>query len=155
MVFRPAHLSDIPGMSVVRLAVTENALRDPALITPADYADYLVQRGRGWVAADEEFGRIVGFAVVDLQQHSVWALFVHPDFDQQGIGKELHRLLLDGYFAHTNMPISLSTEPGTRAEHFYRRQGWQETGSITSGEVRFELSQTAWQQRLAADSHAR
>ncbi|AII51108.1 hypothetical protein N008_03805 [Hymenobacter sp. APR13] len=142
-------------MSAVRLAVTENVLRDPALITPADYADYLAQRGRGWVAEAEESGRIVGFAVVDLQQHSVWALFVHPDFDQQGIGRKLHHLMLAWYFAHTPEPVWLSTDPGTRAEEFYRRQGWQATGRTGSGEVRFELSQTAWQQRLAADSHAR
>ncbi|MBC6697823.1 GNAT family N-acetyltransferase [Hymenobacter puniceus] len=155
MVFRQAHLSDIPGMSVVRLAVTENVLRDPACITAADYTDYLVQRGRGWVAADERSGQIVGFAIVDLQDSSVWALFVHPGFNQQGIGKELHRLLLDWYFTHTAAPISLSTSPGTRAETFYRRQGWQDTGRTSSGEVRFELSQKAWQQRVASDGHVR
>jgi GNAT superfamily N-acetyltransferase len=145
VVFRQARLTDIPGMSVVRLAVTENVLSDPARITAADYTDYLTRRGRGWVA--EEAGRIVGFAIADLREHSVWALFVHPDYAGQGLGKELHRLLLDWYFVQTSTPISLSTEPGTRAEAFYRRQGWRAIGPISSGEVRFELTPEEWQQQ--------
>jgi GNAT superfamily N-acetyltransferase len=134
--YRCARLTDIPGMSAVRVSVTENVLSDPARITAADYTDYLTRRGRGWVA--EEAGRIVGFAIVDGQQHSVWALFVHPGYAGRGVGKELHRLLLAWHFAHTTEPISLSTGPGTRAEEFYRRQGWQETGRTASGEVQFE-----------------
>ena len=59
------------------------------------------------------------------------------------------------YFTQTTEPIWLSTSLGTRAENFYRRQGWQETGHTSSGEVRFELSKEAWKQRLASDSHAR
>ncbi len=137
MLFRQAQLSDIPGMTVVRLAVTENALRDPTRITAADYTNYLTRRGCGWVA--EEAGHIVGFAIADLQGHSVWALFVHPEYAGRGIGKELHRLLLSWYFAQTIEPVSLSTEPGTRAEEFYRRQGWQETGRTANGEVQFEM----------------
>ena len=32
----------------------------------------------------------------------------------------------------------LSTDPGTRAERFYRRQGWVDTGRTAEGEIRFE-----------------
>ncbi|MBT9393922.1 GNAT family N-acetyltransferase [Hymenobacter sp. NST-14] len=118
----------------VRLAVRENVLRNSALVTGEMCVDYLTRRG--WVA--EVGGRVVGFAMADLQEYSVWALFVHPDFDRRGIGKALHDQLLDWYFAQTDHPIWLSTVPGTRAEAFYRRQGWQETGRTSSGEVRFE-----------------
>jgi hypothetical protein len=34
----------------------------------------------------------------------------------------------------------LSTEPGTRAQGFYERAGWQNCGSLPSGELRFELN---------------
>ena len=65
-------------------------------------------------------------------------LFVHPDFDRQGIGRALHDVMLDWYFSQTTEPVWLSTAPGTRAEGFYRQAGWLETGRTKSGEVRFE-----------------
>lgn len=145
MRYRQAHPADIPGMFDVRFAVTENILRNRALVTEENSRDYLTRRGRGWVA--EEAGRIVGFAIADVQDHNIWALFVHPDFDRRGIGKELHRLMLDWYFTQTTEPVWLSTAPGTRAEEFYRRQGWRATGRTTSGEIRFEMTVGEWQQR--------
>lgn len=142
MYYRTAVPEDIPRLTEVRLAVRENVLRNPALVTETHYLDYLTRRGRGWVA--EENGRIVGFAIVDRQEHSVWALFVHPDFAGRGIGKQLHERMLTWYFKQTPKPLWLSTAPGTRAEEFYRRQGWQETGRTDSGEVRFEMTTAVW-----------
>jgi len=136
MFIREAHVADIEGMSVVRLAVKENVLSNPALVTHDDYVEYITRRGKGWVA--EVAGRIVGLAIADVQGHSIWALFVHPDFAEQGIGRALHHTMLSWYFNQTAEPVWLSTAPGTRAEAFYRRQGWRETGRTASGEVRFE-----------------
>jgi hypothetical protein len=62
-----------------------------------------------------------------------------------GIGKPLHALMLNWYFAQTLETVWLSTSPGTRAEEFYRRQGWQDAGRTASGEVRFEMTAAAWQ----------
>ena len=135
---REAQVADIPRMSEVRLAVRENTLSNPALVTYEDYVAYLTQRGKGWVA--EVGGQIVGFAIADLQDHSIWALFIHPDFDHQGIGRALHDTMLTWYFGQTTEPVWLSTAPDTRAEGFYRRAGWRETGHTKSGEVRFELA---------------
>ena len=42
--------------------------------------------GKGWVCEIEN--RIVGFAIVDVVAHNVWALFVQPGFDGIGIGVE-------------------------------------------------------------------
>ena len=134
--YRVAVVTDIPQLVEVRFAVRENVLRNRALVTEEMYVDYLTRRGRGWVA--EVAGRVVGFAIADLEDHSVWALFVHPNFDRCGIGKALHEMLLRWYFGQTDHTLWLSTAPGTRAEEFYRRRGWQETGRTSSGEVRFE-----------------
>ena len=41
VIFRQACLEDIPAMSKIRLAVTENALSDPSRITQQMYEDYL------------------------------------------------------------------------------------------------------------------
>ena len=142
MILREAELSDIPELERVRFAVRENMLSNPSLVTPAHYADYLSRRGRGWVA--EVKGQVAGFAIADLLGHSIWALFVHPDHEGQGVGKPLHQRMLDWYFAQTSETVWLSTGPGTRAEEFYRRQGWQETGRTSSGEVRFEMTAGEW-----------
>jgi GNAT superfamily N-acetyltransferase len=142
MLFREAHLLDIPAILDVRFSVTENVLRNRALVTAATTEDYLTRRGKGWVC--DLNGLVVGFAIADLQEHSIWALFVRPEYVGHAVGKRLHRLMLNWYFTQTQVPVWLSTAPGTRAEEFYRRQGWQETGRTTSGEVRFELTAEKW-----------
>lgn len=142
MVFRVATLDDIPQIQVVRNAVRENRLSDPGLVTDADCADFLTRRGKGWVCLIEN--TVAGFAIVDMQEHNIWALFVHPDHEALGIGKQLHRLMLDWYFTQTIEPVWLGTAPGTRAEEFYQRQGWQRTGVVNKGEVKFEMHRENW-----------
>ena len=144
MLIREAQLTDIPALMEIRFAVKENVLNNPGLVAYADYVDYLTRRGKGWVA--EVDGRIVGFAIADLQDHSIWALFVHPDFDRQGLGRALHDTMLNWYFAQSAEPVWLSTAPGTRAEGFYRRAGWRETGRTKSGDVRVEMGAGEWRQ---------
>jgi hypothetical protein len=36
--------------------------------------------------------------------------------------------------------VWLSTSPGTRAEQFYRKAGWKETGIYGKGEIKFEMT---------------
>src|SRR5436305_13039380 len=103
MTYREALLTDIPQMSVIRLAVKENVLSNPALVTQKDYEEYLTLRGKGWVC--ETDGRLVGFAIGDLVKNNVWALFIHPDHEGKGIGKTLVTLLLTWYFSQTNETI--------------------------------------------------
>lgn len=143
--FRQALLSDIPGIQRVRHAVKENRLSDPSLVPDSDVADYITRRGRGWVCTGKD--GIIGFAIVSLTDQNVWALFVDPEAEGQGIGSRLHRDMLDWYFTQTNETLWLSTSPGTRAETFYRKAGWTETGLYGKGEIRFEMSAAAWKGR--------
>ena len=138
MLFRKAAVADIPGMSRVRMAVKENILSDPALVTPESYREMLEEKGTGWVCELE--GVIVGFAIVDLEDANVWALFVDPEHDKKGIGRKLHELMLNYSFEQGTDKLWLSTGPGTRAEAFYRKAGWQQTGFTTRGEIRFEMN---------------
>lgn len=142
MQIRPAQIADIPRIQVVRHLVKENVLSNPALVTDQDVHDYITARGKGWVALVE--GTIVGFAIVDLQDHNVWALFLDPQYEAQGIGRQLHDTMLDWYFAQTDATIWLGTAPGTRAERFYRKAGWQEVGVHGKGEVKFEMTKPHW-----------
>lgn len=134
---RQAQLSDIPAMHQVRMAVKENVLSDPGRITEADYRTFLTERGRGWVALELE--QLIGFAVVDVEEGNVWALFVHPDHEGRGAGGKLHDTMLAWCFDQGLEHIWLSTDPDTRAAEFYRRRNWQATGSQPNGELHFEI----------------
>lgn len=142
MIFRTAELSDIKQIQVVRHLVKENTLSNPALVTDEDVACYISERGKGWVC--EIDGQVVGFSIVDLKDKSIWALFVDPAFAEKGIGKTLHQLMTDWYFAQTKDKVVLGTAPNTRAERFYLLQGWTRTGNYPNGEVKFELSYEDW-----------
>jgi GNAT superfamily N-acetyltransferase len=141
-IYREAEIRDIAQMQFVRHAVKENVLSDPALVPDKDVADYITNRGKGWVCEVDK--KVVGFSIVDLVDNNVWALFVHPDFEAMGIGKKLHHIMIDWYFVKTNKKIWLGTEPKSRAETFYRMNGWKEIGIHGKGEVKFEMDFSTW-----------
>lgn len=138
---REAKIEDIPQIQFVRNAVKENRLSDPALVPDKDVHDFLFQRGKGWVY--EIDGKIIGFSIVDFRENNIWALFLHPDFEKQGIGKQLHDVMLDYYFSKTQDKVWLGTDPGTRAEKFYELQGWKNIG-LHGKETKFEMSSDDW-----------
>lgn len=142
MIYREAKTEDISQLQYVRHAVKENVLSDPSLVPDTDVADYISNRGKGWVC--EVDGRVVGFAIADLVDHNIWALFIHPDHEAKGVGKRLHRMMLDWYFSQTEHTVWLGTEPKSRAETFYRMQGWRETGVHGKGEIKFEMDRQTW-----------
>jgi GNAT superfamily N-acetyltransferase len=145
MIFREANVKDIPAMRRVRNAVKENRLSDPARITDEHYRPYLARRGKGWVC--ERKHQLLGFAIADLQERNIWALFVHPDEEGKKIGQQLHALMLDWYFSKTKETVWLSTEPAGRAEKFYLKQGRRPTGQTATGETRFEMHYKYWLNR--------
>ena len=142
MIFREAEINDISQIQFVRNAVKENMLSDPALVPDKDVVEYITNRGKGWVC--ETAGKIVGFAMVDLIDNNVWALFVHPDFEANGIGKKLHQIMMDWYFSQTKVKIWLGTDPKSRAYKFYQMQGWKEVDTHGKMEVKFEMSFEEW-----------
>ena len=148
MIFREANTADISQMQVVRNAVKENQLSDPALVSDEDYNDYLLERGKGWVCEVDK--TVIGFAIADLQENNIWALFVTPDFAEKGIGKKLHSLMLDWYFNQTKEMVWLGTSPHTKAELFYLKQGWTKAGMHGTKETKFEMTYNQWKSLLQA-----
>lgn len=139
MIVREATLRDIAAMHRVRMAVRENRLSDPSRITEADYVEHLTKLGRGWVV--ELDGSIAGFAVGRATDGNIWALFVDPGREGRGCGSRLHDAMVSWLFAQGLERLWLSTEPGTRAERFYRRKGWLPDAPHPHGEVRLSLLQ--------------
>ena len=132
--------SDIKRMHEIRMTVKENTLSNPNLITPADYEEFLFRRGKGWVAIENL--NIIGFAICDLKEENIWALFVHPDHEGKGVARALQKEMLEWYFTQKEK-VWLGTAPGTRAEKFYRASGWREKG-MHGKEVKFEMTKEMW-----------
>lgn len=87
--------------------------------------------------------KVVGFSIVDLQENNIWALFLHPDFENQGIGRLLHDIMLNWYFKQTKEKVWLGTSPDTKVEVFYRKFGWKEIG-MHGKEIKFEMTYNQW-----------
>ena len=142
MTIREAVIGDIKQIQRVRNSVTENRLSDPNLVTDKDCEEFIIVRGKGWVC--EIDNQIVGFSIADLKDNNIWALFLHPEFENLGIGRQLHDIMLDWYFNQTKNNVWLGTSPNTRAETFYMKSGWTEIGTHGKGEIKFEMTFDNW-----------
>jgi GNAT superfamily N-acetyltransferase len=118
MNIREATIDDIKQIQIVRNAVT------------------------GWVC--EIDNQIVGFAIADVKENNIWALFLDPTFEKKGIGQQLHKTMLDWYFTQTKEKVWLGTDANTRAEQFYRKAGWTEVGTHGTNEIKFEMTYNDW-----------
>ena len=145
MTIREAKVEDIKQIQIVRNSVKENTLSDPNLVTDEDCKQFLTLQGKGWVC--EVSNEIIGFSIIDLKKKNVWALFLKPEFERQGIGRQLHDIMLDWYFEQTEDTIWLGTAILSRAESFYRKAGWEEIGVYEKGEVKFEMTYNHWTKR--------
>lgn len=146
MIIREAGIHDITQIQIVRNAVQENKLSDPSMVSDSDCREYLTVRGKGWVC--ETANRIVGFAIADLIENNIWALFVTPEYEGKGIGTDLQKVMLDWYFSQGKQNVWLGTAPGTRAEQFYRSTGWTMVGPHGNNEIKFIMTARQWQQNL-------
>jgi GNAT superfamily N-acetyltransferase len=134
---RPAVASDIPGIQRIRASVTENRLVSTT-ISDEDVRIAIEETGRGWVI--EENGTVAAFAIGNAITGNIWALFVRPESEGRGYGRQLHDAVIHWLFDAGLDRLWLTTEPATRAQRFYEAAGWQLVATTTQGELRFELS---------------
>ncbi|WP_313101679.1 GNAT family N-acetyltransferase [Epilithonimonas sp.] len=146
MMIREAKIDDIKRIQIVRNSVTENTLSNPNLVKDEDCEEFITKRGKGWVCEIDQ--QIVGFAIVDLKENNIWALFLDPKYEKKGIGQLLHNTMLDWYFTQTKEKVWLGTAFNTRAEMFYRKAGWSEVGTHGTKEIKFEMTYEDWTRKL-------
>ena len=128
--------SDIDAIQRVRASVTENRLVS-TVISDEDVRVAIEETGRGWVVEKDD--EVVAFAIGNATNGNVWALFVRPEHEGRGYGRQLHDTMVSWLWTTDLQRLWLTTEPGTRAQRFYEAAGWQLTGSTTGGEFRYEL----------------
>jgi GNAT superfamily N-acetyltransferase len=131
---RRARFEERQRISEIRFAVQENRLGDPTAVTDAHYAWFTEHPGI-WVW--EENGNILGFSAGDTRDGTIWALFVDPAHHRRGIGRALLAAACDTLRRAGHRTALLTTEPGTRAERFYRSAGWTVIGTSAKGELIF------------------
>jgi GNAT superfamily N-acetyltransferase len=138
--YRIATEADLPGIARVRTSVLENLLSMAQLaergITNATVAASFRGSAKGWVALRE--AEIVGFAIADRENHCLFALFVLPSYEGQGIGGHLLGLALAWLWAGGCQRAWLTTGPNTKAAVFYERRGWTAVGTVPTGDIRYE-----------------
>ncbi|MDN3711984.1 GNAT family N-acetyltransferase [Paracoccus cavernae] len=141
---RPATTDDIAGIFHVRTHVRENHMSRDELtragITEAAVAGMIASQPCAWVAVtgDAVTGdAVMGFSMVDLDEGSLFAAFVLPESEGQGIGRELVLLAEDALFAR-HPAAWLETGAATRAAGFYRALGWGNEQDIGGGDIRLE-----------------
>jgi GNAT superfamily N-acetyltransferase len=135
---RRAHDEDHARITEIRNAVTENKL--------GEVSRALVDRDYPWFRDDpgiwlwQENGVVLGFSAADTRDGSIWALFVAPGHERRGIGRALFEKALEVLRQDGHRTAWLTTEPGSRAEGFYRAAGWKVIGTNPKGELIFHSS---------------
>jgi GNAT superfamily N-acetyltransferase len=132
--YRRATVSDIPRLIEIRGSVRENRLSDPSRVTLADYTWHI---NHAPIHIWEDEGLLKGMSAGDPRDGSIWALFVDPAYEGRGIGQALILAACRSIAAAGHRVAKLSTEPGTRAERFYLRNGWLARGYTERGEAIF------------------
>lgn len=136
---RDAIDDDIPAIFEVRTNVRENHLSIEQLaemgVTFETIREALGQHPCIWVAEQE--GQIVGFSMVDVEDACMFAAFVSPEREGQGIGRQLVERA-EAFLFERHPSIWLETDGSSRAAGFYERLGWKRSEELKNGDVRFE-----------------
>ncbi|MDT3720198.1 GNAT family N-acetyltransferase [Pseudomonas oryzihabitans] len=138
---RLATLADVDALFAIRTAVADNALTQEQLadlgITPDAIATALATEPCAWVL--ERSGEVVGFSMVDLAAGEVFALFVRPACQGQGIGSRLLAAAETVLFRrHALIWLVTDGAPSVGANAFYRARGWQQVAQLEGTDVRYE-----------------
>lgn len=138
---RAATVADIETLIEIRTSVRQNHLSREQMVDLGITQETLRQAIDGapcaWLVEQE--GVAAGFAMVDLEEGELFALFVRPAFEGRGVGRLLLEQAESSLFqAHER--IWLVTDGGAtiRANGFYQRQGWALAGVVDARDVRYE-----------------
>jgi GNAT superfamily N-acetyltransferase len=134
-VIRKATRADLLRISEIRAAVKENKLDDPTRVT-VEMCEWFIDHAAFWLW--EENGVVQGFSAGDPRDGTIFALFVDPVWEHRGIGQVLLPLACKTLREAGHRVARLDTEAATRAEHFYRQNGWREVGRKPDGQIIFE-----------------
>ena len=139
MTIRPATTSDISDIFAIRTSVRENRLSLEQLrhmgITEESISSIISGQDCAWIAEVNDMA--VGFAMADVEEGCVFALFVRQEWGNQGVGKQLMEKV-ESFLLARHEAIWLETDGSSRAAGFYAHLGWKPAAELENGDVRFE-----------------
>ncbi|MTD99635.1 GNAT family N-acetyltransferase [Paracoccus sp. YIM 132242] len=141
---RPARPEDTPALFDVRTSVRENHQGVEELaalgITPASISAMIAAVPCAWVAV--AYDRVVGFTMIDMDQGTLFAAFVRPECEGQGIGRALIARAETALFLR-HASIWLETGRDSRAAAVYRHLGWGDETDLGGGNIRLTKARPA------------
>ncbi len=140
-VIRVATLDDIDTLFAIRTAVVQNHLSVEQMadlgITPQVLAASISAAPCAWIA--EVNGQAAAFAMVDLAEGEVFAMFVRPTHENLGLGRQLMAVAENALFErHDTLFLITDGRDEIRANGFYQRLGWSLAGQAEGDDVRYE-----------------
>ncbi len=133
--FRPAVPSDAVECVRIRGLTRENAVSEERLrnvgITAESWAND-IRNGSlpGFVC--ESNARLVGYCFGDTQTGEVVVLALLPDYESQGLGRQLLGMVVAQLrgCGHRRLFLGCSADPTCRSYGFYRHLGWRSCGTV-------------------------
>lgn len=125
--------SDLPAYYAIRFSVTENLIHEHQVgYLQREHAIADIEQGGGSICL---YGKeAVGISLpLFVPEPILAALFVSPEYQGRGIGSRLLGLSLQWLRKNGADIVTLETDPGTKAETFYRHRGWIRSHMTPSG----------------------
>ena len=143
MLIRVATPDDIDTLFAIRTSVVQNHLSREQMtalgITPQVLADSIRAAPCVWIAEVE--GRPAAFSMVDRATGEVFAMFVLPGYEGQGLGRRLMAVAEAALFEHHERLFLITDgRDEIRANGFYQRLGWSMVDRLEGDDVRYEKS---------------
>ncbi|MDJ1185276.1 GNAT family N-acetyltransferase [Roseofilum casamattae] len=148
MKIRIASTKDVETLFAIRTSVIENYQSRAELaelgITVDSVTEILKTDGRAWIAEIE--GKAVAFAIASSTEHTIFGMFVHPQFENRGLGRALMQRAEEWLWEQGCAEIWLLTgnNPMLRAYGFYLHLGWTPVEVETEGPFADEMKFMKW-----------
>lgn len=130
---RRGRSADLPALYAILSAARENRQFETFAGFESAAAPF-IKAGLCWVLSIGP--DIAGFTAVDGRAGSVEMLYVHPAQEGKTVGRALMRRCLDDLIRLGHRSAWLVTARDTRADRFYRAQGWIEIEDLGRGSVK-------------------
>ena len=134
---RAATVDDVDLIFDIRTSVKENHLSKQELtelgITHEAILALIENTSSVWMAEFEQ--QCCGFAIADQEEGSVFAMFVYPEVEGNGVGKALLEKVEHILFEDFS-EIWLETDCHSRAFSFYVQQGWHMQADLVQNDVK-------------------
>ncbi len=90
--------------------------------------------------------------MVDIASGELFALFVRPEYEGHGAGRQLLGMAEYQLFReHENIWLVTDGGDGIRANAFYRKHGWQLAARLDERDVRYEKTRSAQRRGVTGD----